>query len=279
MIDETSPDDQHDGRQNTNLITVRVMKKTLLEYGKRIKKKRIEMLLCDSNNCIEAFAKGDTSTKVDKTLEKDKVYKISNYKIDATCITDYSLMRIEFTDLTEFIVSDDENISCNNLVAKINISEVIDRYRAKEHISLRPVIITSIGPTRQPLYKFLKEIMLKDDSGKVIMKIWSKENDIDFQFSHGDVVDLYNVIVGKFNANSPKPEFSVIYYKDNSEIISSPLEARKGMERLLENEDPDEMKPIEMTVQELSDLEEEKHLVIVTQALKTSPWIKSKCSL
>jgi len=276
LIDETSPDDQHDGRQNTNLITVRVMKKTLLEYGKKIKKKRIEMLLCDSNNCIEAFAKGDTSTSVDNTLEKDKVYKISNYTIENS--TD-SFMRIEFTDLTEFIVSDDENISCNNLVAKINISEVIDRYRAKEHISLRPVIITSIGPTRQPLYKFLKEIMLKDDSGKVIMEIWSAENDIDFQFSRGDVVDLYNVIVGKFNANSCKPQFSVKYNKDNSEIISSPLEARKGMERLLENEDPDEMKPIEMTVQELSDLEEEKHLVIVTQALKTSPWIKSKCSL
>jgi hypothetical protein len=98
--------------------------------------------------------------------------------------------------------------------------------------------------------------------------IWSKENDIDFQFSRGDVVDLYNVIVGKFNANSPKPQFSVIYNRDNSEIISSPLEARKGMERLLENEDPGEMKPIEMTVQELSGLEVEKHLVIVTAGIE-----------
>ena len=241
------------------------MKKTLSEYGKKITKKRIEMLLCDSNNCIEAFAKGDTSTKVNNILEKDRVYKISNYKIEN--ITD-SFMRIEFTDLTQFIVSDDETISYNNLVAKINISEVRDRCRAKENISLHPVIITSIGPTRQPLNKFLKEIMLKDDSGKVIMQIWSKENDIDFQFSRGDVVDLYNVIVGKFNANSPKPQFFVIYNRDNSEIISSPLEARKGMERLLENEDPGEMKPIEMTVQELSGLEVEKHLVIVTAGIE-----------
>jgi hypothetical protein len=44
--------------------------------------KRIEMLLCDSNNCIEAFAIGDTSTKVDNTLEKDRVYEISKYKIE-----------------------------------------------------------------------------------------------------------------------------------------------------------------------------------------------------
>lgn len=265
MIDETPPDDQHDESQNTNPITVKVMKKTLLKDGKRITKKRIEMLLCDRNNCIEAFTKGDTSTSVDKTLEKDKVYEISNYKIDD--ITD-SFMRIEFIDLTQFIVSDDETISYNNLVAKINILEVRDRCRAKGHISLHPVIITSIGPTRQPLNKFLKEIMLKDDSGKVIMQIWSKENDIDFQFSHGDVVDLYNVIVGKLNANSPKPEFSVIYNKDNSEIISSPLEARKRMERLLKHEDPDELKPIEMTVQELSSLEVEKHLVIVTAGIE-----------
>ena len=224
------------------------------------------MLLCDSNNCIEAFAKGDTSTKVDNTLEKDRVYKISNYKIEN--IT-HSFMRIEFTDLTQFIVSDDEIISYNNLVAKINISEVRDRCGAKEHILLHPVIITSIGPIRQPQFnKFGKEIMSKDDSGKVIMAIWSKENDIDFQFSRGDVVDLYNVIVGKFNGNSPKPQFSVIYNKVNSEIISSPLEARKGMERLLENEDPDEMKPIEMTVEELSGLEVEKHLVIVTAGIE-----------
>jgi ribosomal protein L37AE/L43A len=265
LIDETPPDDQHDNRQNTNPITVRVMKKTLSECGKKITIKRIEMLLCDSNNCIEAFAKGDTSTKVDNTLEKDRVYEIANYEIKN--ITD-SFMRIEFTDLTQFIVSDDETISYNNLVAKINISEVRDRWRAKENISLHPVIITSIGPTRQPLNKFLKEIMLKDDSGKVIMQIWSKENDIDFQFSQGDVVDLYNVIVGKFNANYPKPQLFVIYNRDNSEIISSPLEAKIGMERLLENEDPGEMKPIEMTVQELSGLEVEKHLVIVTAGIE-----------
>jgi hypothetical protein len=264
-MEETPPDDQHDDRTNTNPITVRVMKKTLLEHGKKIMKKRIEMLLCDSNNCIEAFAIGDTSTKVDNTLEKDRVYEIANYKIEN--ITD-SFMRIKFTDLTQFIVSDDEIISYNNLVAKINISEVRDRCRAKENISLHPVIITSIGPTRQPLNKFLKEIMLKDDSGKVIMVIWSKENDIDFQFSRGDVVDLYNVIVGKFNGNSPKPQFSVAYNKVNSEIISSLLEVRKGMERLLKNEDPDEMKPIVMTVEELSSLEVEKHLVIVTAGIE-----------
>ena len=223
------------------------------------------MLLCDSNNCIEAFAIGDTSTKVDNTLEKDRVYEISKYKIE-----NYnSFITIEFTDLTQFIVSDDEIISYNNLVAKINISEVRDRCGTKEHILLHPVIITSIGPIRQPQFnKFCKEIMLKDDSGKVIMAIWSKENDIDFQFSRGDVVDLYNVIVGKFNGNSPKPQFSVIYNKVNSEIISSPLEARKGMERLLENEDPDEMKPIEMTVEELSGLEVEKHLAIVTAGIE-----------
>jgi hypothetical protein len=41
-------------------------------------------------------------------------------------------------------------------------------------------------------------------------------------------------------------------------IISSPSE----------NEDPGEMKPIEMTVQELSGLEVEKHLVIVTAGIK-----------
>jgi hypothetical protein len=40
------------------------------------------------------------------------------------------------------------------------------------------------------------------------------------------------------------------------------------MERLLENEDPGEMKPIEMTVQELSGLEVEKHLVIVTAGIE-----------
>jgi hypothetical protein len=108
LIDETPPDDQHDNRQNTNPITVRVMKKTLSECGKKITIKRIEMLLCDSNNCIEAFAKGDTSTKVDNTLEKDRVYEIANYEIKN--ITD-SFMRIEFTDLTQFIVSDDETIS------------------------------------------------------------------------------------------------------------------------------------------------------------------------
>ena len=242
------------------------MKKTLSECGKKITIKRIEMLLCDSNNCIEAFAKGDTSTKVDNTLEKDRVYEIANYEIKN--ITD-SFMRIEFTDLTQFIVSDDEIISYNNLVAKINISEVRDRCGAKEHILLHPVIITSIGPIRQPQFnKFCKEIMLKDDSGKVIMVIWSKENDIDFQFSRGDVVDLYNVIVGKFNGNSPKPQFSVAYNKVNSEIISSLLEVRKGMERLLKNEDPDEMKPIVMTVEELSSLEVEKHLVIVTAGIE-----------
>ena len=265
-MEETPPDDQHDDRTNTNPITVRVMKKTLLEHGKKIMKKRIEMLLCDSNNCIEAFAIGDTSTKVDNTLEKDRVYEIANYKIEN--ITD-SFMRIKFTDLTQFIVSDDEIISYNNLVAKINISEVRDRCGAKEHILLHPVIITSIGPIRQPQFnKFCKEIMLKDDSGKVIMVIWSKENDIDFQFSRGDVVDLYNVIVGKFNGNSPKPQFSVAYNKVNSEIISSLLEVRKGMERLLKNEDPDEMKPIVMTVEELSSLEVEKHLVIVTAGIE-----------
>ena len=264
-MEETPPDDQHDDRPNTNPITVRVMKKTLLEYGKKIIKKRIEMLLCDSNNCIEAFAIGDTSTNVDNTLKKDRVYQIANYKIKN--ITN-SFMRIEFTDLTQFSVSDDEIISYNNLVAKINISKVRDRCQDKEHILLHPVIITSIGPTRQPLNKFLKEIMLKDDSGKVIMVIWSKENDIDFQFSRGDVVGLYNVIVGKFIGNSPKPEFSIAYNKVNSEIISSPLEVRKGMERLLENEDPDEMKPIVMTVKELSNLKVEKHLVIVTAGIE-----------
>jgi hypothetical protein len=54
----------------------------------------------------------------------------------------------------------------------------------------------------------------------------------------------------------------------NSEIISSLLEVRKGMERLLKNEDPDEMKPIVMTVEELSSLEVEKHLVIVTAGIE-----------
>jgi hypothetical protein len=254
-MEETPPDNQHDNRRNTNPITVRVMKKTL-EYGKWIINKRIEMLLCDSNNCIEAFAIGDTSTKVDNTLEKDRVYKISNYETEIITV---SFMRIEFTDLTQFSVSDDEIISYNNLVAKINISEVIDRCGAKEHISLHPVLVTSIGQVRKLQdNKFLKEIKLKDNSGKIIMAIWSKESVIDFQFKHGDFIDLYNVIVEKFNGNSPKPQFSVIYNKVKSEIISSPLE----------NEDPDEMKPVEMTVEELSGLEVEKHLVIVTAGIK-----------
>jgi hypothetical protein len=73
-------------------------------------------------------------------------YEISKYKIE-----NYnSFITIEFTDLTQFIVSDDEIISYNNLVAKINISEVRDRCGTKEHILLHPVIITSIGPIRLP---------------------------------------------------------------------------------------------------------------------------------
>lgn len=231
-------------------------KSPILPFGRNIRKPRIALLLSTGSSYIKASAFGEHADFIDKNFENDMVYRISGYKLQTS---DYSNPDLELTlyQSTNIQVVPNDEIP-KQAKRKFRIDDIKQKKHVRHLRTVGPVVVTSVGRTRRPWKKFLKEVMLKDKSGTIIMNMWSLNNNIPFSFKRGDVLELENVEVGMFKAYS-----GTEYHITGGDVVKFKQIHEYDMQDLLLNEDEHLLKPITMEIDNLHTVKTCKHLVYI----------------
>ncbi|CAC5415539.1 unnamed protein product [Mytilus coruscus] len=241
---------------NNEILTVLVDHKSpILTFGRNIRKPRIALLLSTGSEYIKASAFGDHADFIDKNMENDMVYRISGYQSKTS---DYSNnLELTLYQTTEIAVVSRTEIP-NQVKRNFRIDDIMQKRHVKKLRTIGPVVVTSVGPTRRPWNNYLKEVMLKDHNGRIIMNMWRSDNKIPFAYRRGDVLDLQNVEVGMFKSYS-----GIAYHLTGGDVAKFIQIPGYDMEDLLQDEDEHFLTPITMKVNDLKDMKQYKHLVYI----------------
>ncbi|XP_071169502.1 uncharacterized protein [Mytilus edulis] len=239
---------------NNEILTVLVDHKSpIIQFGRNFRKPRIALLLSTGSDYIKASAFGDHADFIDKNMDHDMVYRISGYQLKTS---DYSNnLELTLYKTTEIAVVS-RNESLNQVKTKFRTDDIKQKRHVKKIRTVGPVVVTSVGPTRRPWNNYLKEVMLKDHNGRIIMNMWRSDNKIPFAFRRGDVLDLENVEVGMFKSYS-----GIGYHLTGGDVAKFILIPGYDMQDLLQDEDEHFLTPITMKVNDLKDMRDYKHLV------------------
>ncbi|XP_052081090.1 uncharacterized protein LOC127719075 isoform X2 [Mytilus californianus] len=241
---------------NNEILTVLVDHKSpIIPFGRNARKPRIALLLSTGSEYIKASAFGDHADFIDKNMENDMVYRISGYQLKTS---DYS----NNLELTLYQTTKIEVVSRAEIPKQVKRNFRIDDIKQKRYVrklrTIGPVVVTSVGPTRRPWNNYLKEVMLKDHNGRIIMNMWRSDNKIPFAYRRGDVLVLQNVEVGMFKSYS-----GIVYHLTGGDVVKFIQIPGYDMQDLLHDEDEHFLTPITMKVNDLKDMKEYKHLVYI----------------
>lgn len=149
---------------------------------------RLSILFHDGNTCVKGIAFGAAARKWKKTLKASCTYKVCSYEIRKS--------NTKFEN-TKFEIHLKENTFIKKLKngyaeipeeTKMKIAELDNKFE-NLLVSTSKVKITEIQPLKRPKEKFLRNIYIRDATGQIRIKIWSRAEE-EFPHNEGEFVKL-----------------------------------------------------------------------------------------
>lgn len=162
---------------------------------------KLSILFHDGNTCVKGIAFGASARKWKKTLNALCTYKVCSYEIRKS--------KRKFEN-TKFEIHLKENTFIKKLKngyaeipeeTQMKIAE-LDKKFENLLVSTSKVKITKIEPLKRPKEMFLRFIHISDATGKIRIKIWSREAE-EFPHNEGEFVKLKYVYL-RFNRKYPE---------------------------------------------------------------------------
>ncbi|VDI55464.1 Hypothetical predicted protein [Mytilus galloprovincialis] len=260
--EETTLVERRTSKLNMTTMTVNVLEMSSIKnYGNRICKSRIGILLHSDEyeENIRASAFGKNVQYISQNMKPGMLYNISGYELRTSeYVSSEQELILSRSTMIEHVPKE-ERFEATQYESN-NIADIKDKTLVRKLQTVGPIIITSVGPARKPNKRFLKEVMLKDKSGKIKMNIWGFGiNDIQFWYKRGEVLKLQNVEVGRFKSYDGDE-----YFLTAGDFATFERNSSEKMQHLLKNEDERYLIPETMDIKDVVNLERSKHLIYIT---------------
>lgn len=253
-------DFKHAQRNNENIVRLQILAfSDLSKFSQYDNDVKLSILISDGKICLKGLAFGDAAHKVQNTLKIGKEYNMSRFGVrsaDKTFSKTKFELRIYRTTILEEL---QETPISPATIIELTVATLKESAVEKMYAITCPVIITAIGEIKKMNTKFLREIYVKDSTGKIKVTFWySEEND----FEHGivgDVIELKFVYVNVFN------EEMFLQYTDLSSVEK--VDSLKDqMEELLEGEDSSELEYRPFSISNINQLTQSRCNILVKNA-------------
>lgn len=160
----------------------------VITYGDDPDDIRLSILFYDGNTIMRGVAFGDAARKFENRLKEGHTYTFRNHKIE---VSD------KYYDNTKYRIQLRENTIIKRIkpgyavvpnVKGMKILEINQSYK-NLLVSTSKVRIDKIGELFKPAKKFLREVLISDETGEMRVLMWSYK-EIQFPHSVGDYVIL-----------------------------------------------------------------------------------------
>lgn len=224
---------------------------------------KIFVLLYDGITCLQGVAFGTAAKTVKELCENDAEVVLSNYGVRSA---DQTYTRTKF----EIRIRQSTSIEkCNGrqiesiAEQRFNIEQLQNRKKEKMFASSKPVIITAIGESQRQVEKYLREIYVKDKTGKMKVKFWSNSRD-EFEYEIGNIVQFKHIFIDVFQNEMflQRHDLSVVEKCDDNALQCS-------LVKLLDGEDPDELSYKRSSLAEIKCIRQNRKKIIIEYAVLT----------
>lgn len=224
---------------------------------------KIFVLLYDGVTCLKGVAFGKAAMKVKELCENDAEVILSNYGVKSADQT-YTRTKFEIRLRQSTSIKKCNDRQIESVAEKrYNIEQLQNRKMEKMFASSQPVIITAIGESNRQVEKYLREIYVKDETGRMKVNFWSNSKD-EFEYEIENVIQFKHIFVDVFQNEMflQRHDLSVVEKCDDNALHYS-------LVKLLDGEDPDELSYKRSSLAEIKCLRESRKKIIIESAVLT----------
>lgn len=185
---------------NSN-VRLKVTRKTFTTYRqKTINKYRLDLTFTDGVTFMKGVAFEEHAKTINNELVEEHEYLISDYKV-MTSNTIPSYKEIHLFKSSNISLQDIAYIETPR-VKVLTIQDVKHLKPINQLVVLNPVVVCAVSKVEKPKKKYLRKVLLKDETERIMFNIWYEENcKVKFEFKKGDTVQATFVEVGEFGGD------------------------------------------------------------------------------
>lgn len=224
---------------------------------------KLSVLFYDGVTCLQGMAFNKAAKRMKQIFENGVEVLLTNYGVKSA---DQTFTRTKFeirlyyqTTIQKCIDTQIESVEEH----RFNVKQLHSRSMEKMFASSFPVIITAIGGIEKQEKRYLREIYVKDKTGKIKVCFWSNTK-VDFEYEFGDILQFKYMFIDVFQNEMfmQRRDLSVIEKCNDYDLQNS-------MKKLLDGEDHDELAYKHLSLADVQRLRSSRTKIIIASAVLT----------